>query len=77
MQPLSEVELQSSSNDFLTIQGMWDLRKLEEWLPGSMCRKIMGISPPSPWKIPSQFACKHTSDGVCFVQLAYPIAVSA
>ncbi|KAL4396188.1 hypothetical protein AHAS_Ahas01G0066900 [Arachis hypogaea] len=55
---LSEMTSQVSVNlnyndmlmDFLDVSRQWDVGKLQEVLPEHIIKKIVAISPPSPWK---------------------------
>ncbi|RYR05834.1 hypothetical protein Ahy_B06g085655 [Arachis hypogaea] len=70
---LSETTDQVSNNvnlsdmliDFLDVSGQWDVRKLQESLPEDIVKKIVPISPPSPWKEADCIAWGPSSDD-CF-----------
>ena len=73
LQPLSPIDMEACLNDFLTVQCTWDIAKFEEWLPKSICEKIMGLSPPSPRKLPDHLAWQPSTDGVFSIRTAYSI----
>ncbi|KAL4359627.1 hypothetical protein AHAS_Ahas08G0096300 [Arachis hypogaea] len=57
--------------DFLDVSGQWDVRKLQEVLPEDIVKRIVGISPPSPWKEADYLAWSSSPDGQFSIKSAY------
>ncbi|RYR52427.1 hypothetical protein Ahy_A06g027345 [Arachis hypogaea] len=52
-------------------RGQWDVRKLQEVLPEDIVKRIVGISPPSPWKEADYLAWSSSPDGQFSIKSAY------
>ncbi|RYR22211.1 hypothetical protein Ahy_B03g067486 [Arachis hypogaea] len=63
----------TSLNDFLSVSGIWNEKKLRESLPNEVDRRIMALAPPSPWKNneDSSVAWARTTDSSFTVKTAY------
>ncbi|KAL4299502.1 hypothetical protein AHAS_Ahas17G0107300 [Arachis hypogaea] len=57
--------------DFLDVSGQWDVRKLQEFLPEDIVKRIVTISPPSPWKEADCIAWGPSSDGQLSIKTTY------
>ncbi|XP_016168765.1 uncharacterized protein LOC107611342 [Arachis ipaensis] len=49
----------------------WNVRKLQEMLPEDIVKRIVGISPPSPWKEADYIAWRSSSNGQFSIKSAY------
>ncbi|QHO33127.1 Putative ribonuclease H protein [Arachis hypogaea] len=61
----------NSLNNFLSISGHWDDRKLREWLPDEVVQRVLAMAPPSPWKNEDQITWALSSDGAFNLKSAY------
>ncbi|RYR58929.1 hypothetical protein Ahy_A05g024788 [Arachis hypogaea] len=53
----------------------WDMGKLQRMLPEDIVKKIIAISPPSPWKEADRIAWGASSDGTFSTKSAYQVTM--
>ncbi|RYR10336.1 hypothetical protein Ahy_B05g078806 [Arachis hypogaea] len=80
---LSDSSIQVSSGfnssemlmDFCDISEQWDVGKLQWMLPENIVKKIIAISPPSPWKEADHIVWGPSSDGTFSAKSAYQVTM--
>nr|XP_025664883.1 uncharacterized protein LOC112763420 [Arachis hypogaea] len=73
IQVSNSVNLSEMLMDFLDVSGLWDVGKLQRMLPEEIIKKIVAISPPSPWKEADHLAWGLSSDGSFSTKSAYQL----